>query len=138
MIVVDTNVLSEPLRPVPDSRVMAWLAVHAGDLALTSVTVGELLYGARRLDAGRRRDGLLAAIDELIRSAGERVLSYNAAAAREFADLRVSREARGLPVSVEDTMIAAICRAGGHELATRNVRDFADAGIALHNPWDEG
>ena len=136
MIVADTNVLSEPLRSVPDPRVLAWLADQGGEIALTSITVGELLYGAQRLAPGRRRDQLLSAIDALVSASGDRLLAYDAAAARQYADVRARREAAGHSVSVEDTMIAAICLAGGHALATRNTRDFADAGIVLHDPWE--
>lgn len=135
MIVADTNVLSEPLRSVPNARVLAWLTQHADQLALTAITAGELLYGAERLDPGQRRTKLLAAIETLIAQSKNRFLAYDDTAAREFAALRARREAAGLTVSVEDTMIAAICLAGGHELATRNVRDFADAGLVLYDPW---
>lgn len=137
MIVADTNVLSEPLRSVPDPGVLAWLAEHGSGIAITSVTVGELLYGAKRLSAGRRRDQLVAAIDALVAGASDRVLPYDATAALHYAALRARRERAGRTVSVEDTMIAAICLAGGHELATRNVRDFDDAGIVLRNPWEK-
>lgn len=136
MIVADTNLLSEPLRPFPEPRVLAWLAERARDLAIASISVGELRYGAQRLAPGGRRDELVMAIDALVSGAGDRVLSYDAAAAGQYATLRARREAVGRTVSVEDTMVAAVCRAGGHELATRNMRDFADAGLVLHNPWD--
>jgi predicted nucleic acid-binding protein len=135
VIVADTNVLSEPLRPRPDPGVMAWLSEHGDDLALTTITVGELLYGARCLDEGRRRDGLLAAIEALIAGAASRVLPYDEDAARHYARLRRSREAAGRVVGVEDTMIAAICLAGGHALATRNTGDFDLAGLQVVNPW---
>lgn len=136
MIVADTNVLSEPLRPRPDPGVMAWLAQHASEIALTTISVGELLYGALRLDESRRRDALLAAIDALVVGAGVRLLPYGDAAARHYAQLRCAREAGGVTVSVEDTMIAGICLAGGHVIATRNVRDFHSTGLDLINPWD--
>ena len=136
MIVADTNVLSEPLRSVPDPRVLAWLADHGSEIVLTSITVGELLYGAQRLAPGRRQDQLLMAIDALVSASGDRLLGYDASAARQYADIRARREAAGHAVSVEDTMIAAICLAGGHTLATRNTRDFADAGVVLVNPWE--
>ena len=82
MIVVDTNVLSEPLRLSPDPRVLTWLTRHADEIALTTITVGELLYSALRLDEGRRRDALLTAINTLVADAGARVLTYDDAAAR--------------------------------------------------------
>lgn len=136
MIVADTNVLSEPLRPRPNLRVTEWLAGHADEIALTAITVGELLYGALRLNQGLRREALLIAIERLVDGAGARVLAYDDTAARHYARLRSAQEAVGLTVGVEDLMIAAICVAGGHAIATRNARDFADAGLEVINPWD--
>ena len=135
MIVVDTNVLSEPLHPNPDERVLAWLAAHSEQLALTVITVAELRYGALRLPESRRRDTLTLAIDGLIESANDRVYAFDVDAAEIAGRLRAEREANGRTVSTEDTMIAAICLAGGHELATRNTRDFADTALTLHDPW---
>lgn len=136
MIVVDTNVVSEPLRPNPDPRVVAWLAEHSNDLALTTITIGELQYGVDRLPRGARRDRLADAVAALVVTAADRVLDYDAPSAREYGRLRANRERAGRVVSVEDTMIAAICLTGGHAVATRNVRDFADAGIIVHSPWE--
>lgn len=135
MIVADTNVVSEPLRVAPDSRVLAWLAERADDIAITSITAGELHYGAQRLAPGRRRDQLCEAIEKLVSASRDRMLAFDTSAASHYGVLRAQREHAGRAVSVEDTMIAAICLAGGHELATRNIRDFDDAGIVLHNPW---
>lgn len=135
MIVLDTNVLSEPLRSDPDERVLAWLSAHADESAITAITVAELRYGALRLPRGRRREALMMAIDTLIEVAADRVLAFNLDAAAVAARLRAAREQEGRIVSAEDTMIAAICLAGGHDLATRNTRDFADADLVLHDPW---
>jgi predicted nucleic acid-binding protein len=137
VIVADTNVLSEPLRPRPEPRVLSWLAEHSDELAITTITVGELLYGARRLPPGKRRNALISAIESLIASAADRILPYDEQAAQHYAALRARREAVGRSVSVEDTMIAAICLAGGHDIATRNNRDFEDAAIIIHNPWEQ-
>lgn len=138
MIVADTNVLSEPLRRKPDERVLAWLAAHSEQIAITTIIVGELLYGAGRLPEGKRRDRLLSAIEELVAGAGDRILGYDQAAARRYGALRAGCEAVGRPVGVEDTMIAAICQAGEYLLATRNVSDFANADIEVINPWGSG
>lgn len=135
MIVADTNVLSEPLRRDPDPRVLAWLDAHAQDLAIAAISIGELSYGAARLPAGRRQDMLVEAIDKLVTGAADRLLPYDATAARTYAALRARREASGHAISVEDGMIAGICIAGHHALATRNTRNFADTGIVLHDPW---
>jgi len=136
VIVADTNVLSEPLQARPDPRVLAWLSRYADVLAVTTITVGELLYGAFRLEGGRRREGLLTAIEALVAGAGQRVLPYDESAARHYAQLRRARETAGRSVGVEDTMIAAICLAGGHAIATRNTREFDVAGLEVLNPWD--
>lgn len=138
MIVANTTVLSEPLRPRPEPGVLAWLAVHRDELAITTITVGELLYGAPRLPSGKRREALIAAVESLVASAAKRVLPYDERAAEHYAGLRAGREAVGRSVSVEGTMIAAICLAGGHDVATRNARDFDDAAITVHNPWEQG
>lgn len=136
MIVVDTNVFSETLKSSPDEGVMRWLASHADEVATTAITVAELRFGAFRLPEGQRRSAILGAVDALVDAAGERVLAFDVTAAHHFAVLRAQREAAGRVVSVEDMMIAAICRAGSHRLATRNVRDFDDAGVDFVNPWE--
>lgn len=135
MIVVDTNVFSETLKSSPDEGVMRWLSQHADEIVTTAITVTELTFGALRLPDGRRRTEILEAVAALVDTAGDRVLPFDTVAARHAAELRAQREAHGHVVSVEDTMIAGICRAGAHRLATRNVRDFDDAGIVLLNPW---
>lgn len=137
MIIADTNVLSEPLRPRPEPRVLKWLAEHRAELAISAITVGELLYGAHRLPSGDRRARLLVAIETLVRSGAGRVLAYDQISAEQYAVLRARLESIGRSVAVEDGMIAATCLAGGHELATRNVRDFAETGVRIHDPWAE-
>jgi predicted nucleic acid-binding protein len=136
VIVADTNVLSEPLRRDPDARVLAWLAAHEGDLAVTIVTVTELLYGAQRLSAGSRRTALLEAIEALVRDSRDRLLVFDEAAARAAAELRVARDRAGRPTSTEDLMIAAIAQARGALVATRNVADYEGFGVGLVNPWE--
>ena len=136
MIVADTNVLSEPLRREPSPRVLAWLEWVGSDVAITTVTMGELLFGALRLPEGRRRSGLVETTERLISEAGDRLLGFDEAAARAYADLRVAREAAGRPVGVEDLMIGSICLARGIPVATRNVGHFEGFGITVVNPWD--
>lgn len=137
MIVLDTNVISEPLRSSPDSVVLAWLDRVSDDVALTSVSVGEILTGVRLLPAGHRRDGLLAAIERALTSYTDQVLPYDETAARVYALMQESRRATGHPLSVEDGMIAAICRSKGVALATRSIKDFQGLGIDLINPWTD-
>lgn len=135
MIIADTNVLSEPLRPGPDTQVLRWLEQNQQSLAISAVSVGELRYGARRLPEGRRRSALITAIDQLVTAAGDRVLPFGADAANAYGVLRAEQERAGRPVSVEDLMIAATCLVHGAGLATRNVRDFFGCGIQLVDPW---
>lgn len=135
MIVLDTNVLSEPLKLEPDRRVIAWLESVDEALAVTAVSVGELLVGARRLPLGRRRDALLAAIERVLEAHSGDILPYDDQAARRYAELQESRRAAGHPLSVEDGMIGAICARHGARLATRNIGDFDGLGIGLIDPW---
>ena len=135
MIVLDTNVVSEAVRVQPSPAVMHWLARRDEPFALTAVTIGELLTGARLLPQGKRRAGLLAAIEQtLLRWAV--TLPYDEEAARIYAAMREQAKARGRGLSVEDGMIAAICAACGARLATRNVADFDFLPIQTVNPWE--
>lgn len=136
MIIVDTNVVSEPLRRRPDPHVLAWLEATGSEAAITSVTVGELWFGAVRLPAGRRRRELLESLEQLVLQAGDRLLSFDEPASRAYGQLRADQEAAGRAVEVEDLMIGAICLARGLPLATRNVRHFEGFGIRLVNPWE--
>lgn len=140
MIILDTNVISELARKAPNPVVVNWLDnVEASDVALTSVTVAELLYGVARLPAGRRRRELHGRIDELLAEEfGDRILPFDVLAATHYAAIVGDRERGGLQISMADAQIAAICRTWNAGLATRNVRDFVDTGIVLINPWDVG
>lgn len=135
MIVLDTNVLSEPLKQRPDEHVLAWFASLDEETGVTAVSVGELLTGVRALPVGRRREGLLTAIEATLGTFAGSVLAYDEAAARHYARLQESRRAAGRPLAVEDGMIAAICIARGTTLATRNTSDFAGLGLDLIDPW---
>jgi toxin FitB len=135
MIVLDTNVLSEPLKLRPDEQVLAWLASLDEEAGVTSISVGELLTGVRALPVGRRREGLLEAIEATLRTFAGSVLAYDEAAARHYARLQESRRGAGRPLAVEAGMIAAICVARGTTLATRNTCDFAGLGLDLVDPW---
>ena len=135
MSVLDTNVLSEPRKQHPGEHVLAWLASLDEEAGVISISVGELLTGVRALPAGRRRAGLLEAIDSTLRSFAGSVLAYDEAAARHSARLQEVRRAGGRPVAVEDGMIAAICVARGTRLTTRNTSDFAGLGLELVDPW---
>lgn len=137
MIILDTNVISEIFRPSPEPRVVDWLASLAGDVAITSITLAELLAGVRRLPDGRRRDELTKRIDAaLVPYRGSRaVLPFDDVAADRYADVLVARDNTGAPISTADAQIAAICLAHGATCATRNVKDFVYTGVELVDPW---
>jgi predicted nucleic acid-binding protein len=106
------------------------------DLALTSISVGEIFVGVRMLPEGKRRSGLMSAIETTLSAFTEQVLTYDDRAARTYARLQETRRGLGRPLAVEDGMIAAICLTRHSRLATRNVRGFDDLGLELINPWE--
>jgi predicted nucleic acid-binding protein len=137
MIVLDTNILSELMRDQPELRVLRWIdAQDTNGLAITSVTVAELLYGLARLPDGERKADLASAIRPLVHEDfSGRVLPFDLMAAQEYADLVADREREGRPVSMADGQIAAICRVHDAALATRNLRDFDATGVGVIDPW---
>lgn len=137
MIVLDTNVLSEILRPEPDSRVLAWFAAQpATSLFTTTLTRAEILYGVRVLPAGRRQEKLDAAVNAIFdEDFLDRVLPFDDPAAIAFSEIAAHRKAVGRPMSQMDAMIAAIVRSRGALLATRNTDDFVDCDLSLVDPW---
>ena len=137
MIVLDTNVVSELMCPAPDPAVDAWVAGReAATLFFTAVGEAELRYGVAIMPAGRRREAIDAAIGMMLREdfAG-RILPFDSAAARAYAEIAAARRAAGRPVSAADAQIAAIASSRGMAVATRNIRDFSDTGIDLIDPW---
>lgn len=137
MIVVDTNVASELMKPAPSQTVRDWILSYDGrDLCTTAITVAEIGYGIERLPNGRRKENLRAALAEVFRMFEEQVLPFDAAAAEQYALVVSHRDAMGLPIEGFDAQIAAICRARGAALATRNLPDFTETGIKVINPWD--
>ncbi|MFW6187187.1 MAG: type II toxin-antitoxin system VapC family toxin [Actinomycetota bacterium] len=137
MIVLDTNVISEIFRPEPEGRVIAWMEGLTGDVAITAVTLAELLAGVRRLPRGRRRSALAVRIDAALEPYRETraILPFDDRAAEQYADVLVAREQAGLPIHTGDAQIAAICRAYGATCATRNSKDFTGTGVELVDPW---
>ncbi len=134
---MDTNVISELMRPTPQPAVMAWFSGQdSAELYLTAVGEAELRAGAAVLPAGRRRDRLAAEIDAVVREdfAG-RVLPFDSAAARAYANIAAARRSEGRPILAADCQIAAIARAHDAAVATRNVSDFEHCGIAVIDPW---
>lgn len=137
MIVLDTNVLSELMRPSPRPEVVAWVADQpATSLFTTAITEAEILHGLALLPRGRRRSALEAAARAVFgEELGGRVLPFGRDAARLYAELAVARRRSGRPISQLDAQIAAIARAAGAGLATRNLADFQGCGLELHDPF---
>ena len=137
MIILDTNVISEPLRPAPDRLVTAWLDRQATEtLFLTSTSLSELLVGLELLPPGKRRNGLTAAMSELLLTVfAHRILPFDEKAARAYAPTMVRAQSAGHTISVGDGQIAAIAATHGFSVATRDTRPFAAAGAPVINPW---
>ncbi len=136
-VLLDTNVVSELMRKVPDSAVAVWAAGQPlEDLFFSAVGEAELRYGAAVLPAGRRRETLVSDIERMLSEAfGKRVLPFDSGAARAYADIAAMRRSVGRPVAPADCQIAAIARFRRMAVATRNVRDFEDADIEVLDPW---
>ena len=136
MIILDTNVVSELMRPDPAPGVAGWVRDRdRHELRTTSITLAEIRYGIARLPDGRRKHVLLAAADEIFSAFAEQVVPADAAAAEHYAVIASSRERAGKPIAGFDALIAAVCRSRGAALATRNVSDFDGTGIEIIDPW---
>jgi toxin FitB len=138
MIILDTNVVSEPLKPKPEAAVINWLNVQEPQtLYLTTINVAELLAGIEIMPTGRKRTALKAALNDTIMPLFEgRILQFDNKAAEAFAKINAKVQSTGGAISFADCAIAAITQANGFALATRNVRDFKKADIEMMNPWD--
>jgi len=136
VIIADTNVWSELVRRSPDPAVVAWTLAHRDELALTSITVGELLYGLEIMPAGQRQRSLAAQVERLMERTPHRTFDYDDSAARHLAAIRSARRRAGREIiKPEDAMIAAIAKAHDCAVATRNLEDFAGMGVELIDPW---
>ena len=139
MIILDTKVVSELMRPEPDPRVRDWVTGRRADeIGTTAITVAEIRHRIERLPDGRRKENLLSAATDLFTGFGDFVYPLDSRAAVWFGPVMVQRARAGLPVQGFDALIAAICRVHEAALATRNVRDFEGTGIELIDPWKLG
>ncbi|HEY6494007.1 MAG TPA: type II toxin-antitoxin system VapC family toxin [Trebonia sp.] len=138
MIVLDTNVISELARQVPDAGVLSWLdSLEISDVATTAIGAAELRHGVARLPEGHRKRELAGVIRSILtEDFNGRVLPFDERSSVQYATIVVGRERIGRPIGAADAQIAAICRDSGSILATRNTADFEETGVELVNPWN--
>lgn len=137
MIVLDTNVVSEAMKPEPHLSVRAWLNDQAAEtLYLSSVTLAELLFGIAALPAGKRKDVLTQALDGLMGLFRDRMLPFDIDAARRYADLAVTAKTRGRGFPTPDGYVAAIAASRGFIVASRDTALYEAAGVSVINPWE--
>jgi len=136
MIVLDTNVVSEAMRPQPDVKVLAWLNEQAAEtLYISSVTLAELLFGIATLPEGRRKTQLARTLDGVMGLFENRILPFDAQAARHYAELAVTARNSRQGFPTPDGYIAAIAASRGFLVASRDTAPFEAAGMAVINPW---
>ncbi len=137
MILLDTNVISEPQRSEPNARVLAWIDAQALEtLYLSAITVAELRAGIALIPAGKRRDSLQDSLEKrLLPMFANRVLSFDMACTKAYAELLAKCRAAGLAVETADAFIAAVALANGFAVATRDTSPFEAVGVNVINPW---
>jgi hypothetical protein len=137
MIILDTNVISEMMRPVPATQVDAWFAANPASLLFTTtLTQAEILYGVALLPPGKRHSALhVAALAVFDVDLAGRILPFDVDAAPLYADIAAARRKSGQPISQTDAQIAAVARSRGAAIATRNGSDFAGCGVPIVDPW---
>jgi toxin FitB len=137
MIILDTNVVSEPSQLRPAKAVLDWLAAQdPAELFTTAATEAEIHYGLSLLDPGKKRNALAHAAGQFFENQlSNRVLPFDRAAAQEFGKIAALRKKAGLQIKVFDAQIAAIARVHGASVATRDLSDFKHTGVKIINPW---
>ena len=136
MIVLDTNVISEAMKPEPSPTVRTWLNEQVAEtLYLTSVTLAEMLFGIAVLPTGRRRSALTRALDGLLELFGDRVLPFDTDAARHYAALAVAARQAGRGFPTPDGYIAAIAASRGFIVASRDTSAYEAGGLPVVDPW---
>ncbi|MGA2292316.1 type II toxin-antitoxin system VapC family toxin [Bradyrhizobium sp.] len=136
MILLDTNVVSEAMKPEPAPRVRTWLDEQAAEtLYLSSITIAELAFGIGALAKSRRKDKLTAALDGVLELFADRILPFDTSAARRYAELAVRARAAGKGFPTPDGYIAAIAASHDLAVASRDTSAFMAAGLAVIDPW---
>lgn len=138
MIILDTNVISEPMKPHANPVVVAWLDQQVAEtLYMTATSLAELRVGIERMPDGQRKEGLAAAVTEIVeRLFGDRVLPFDQQAAMAYAPLVTRARIGGRIISVADGQIAAIAAVHGFAVATRDTGPFVASGVTVINPWE--
>lgn len=137
MIVLNTNIVSEAMKPAPEPSVRRWLNEQAAEtLYLPSIVLAELLFGIAALPAGRRKSRLTDALDGIVALFGERILPFDATCANAYADLMARARSQGSAVSAADGYIAATAAANKMTVATCDSAPFLAVGVSVINPWD--
>jgi predicted nucleic acid-binding protein len=139
MILLDTNILSELMRPLPATAVEEWLGEQpSASLFISAVTEAELRFGLALLPDGKRRSRLVAEVDDMLAGDfADRILPFDSPAAIAYARIASGRRKAGRPIAQADAQIAAIAQSRGAALATRNVTDFEGCGVHLIDPWHD-
>ncbi len=136
MILLDTNVISEVMRPQPHPAVLAWLDDQVAEtLYLSSITLAEVLFGIEAMPAGRRKNALAETFAGICAIFDQRMLVFDAEAARRYAGLAVKARAAGKGFPLPDGHIAAIAAAKGFQVASRDTAPFHAAGVSVIDPW---
>jgi predicted nucleic acid-binding protein len=138
MIILDTNIISEMMRPFPNTRVISWLDQQGvTQLFITAITIAEISYGINMLPKGKRRSFLENAFNKVLKEAFmHRTLLFDDPAAHFYGKIMSERKKSGRPMSISDGQIAAIARVHEGAIATRNMHDFENCGLRLLNPFD--
>ena len=139
MIILDTNVISEIMKPHPDPTLLAWLeAQDPSQLATTTVCVAEITYGLARLEPGQRRSRLEPRFGQLLAEGlAGRIFGFDLSAAADYGPFVANRQRVGRPIEGFDGLICAIALANNAQIATRNSTDFAHSGVTIFNPWTD-
>ncbi len=137
MILLDTNIISELMRPEPEARVVRWVdSLDRSNIGITAITIAEILYGVGALPDGALKKHLFEAASAMFDDyLFGHVFAFDHRAAIEYAHIVVKREQTGHPISMPDAQIAAICLINDAKLITRNTKDFVNIDITLYNPW---
>jgi toxin FitB len=136
LILIDTNVISQLTRAQPDALVFNWIETNESEILLSTVSLGEMVFGIARLPNGRRKSGLRRLLGVITDRFSSRIMPYGVYEAQAYGDIMADAERLGRPMSIPDGMIASSARVLTVPLATRNVKDFQTTGLTLFNPWE--